>query len=466
MPGLHVSRFGVIPKSHQPDSWRLIVDLPYPKGRSINNGIPKELCSISYITIDDAIQRILTLGPGILLAKIDIKSTFRLVPVHPGDRHLLAMEWRSGVIIDTCLPFGLRSSPKLFNILADLLAWILEHQGIHHPLHYLDDFLTMGKPQASECYSNLTTMKQVCQLLGVPLAAEKVEGPSTCLEFLGITLDTIRMEARLPEEKLSRLKMTVISWLDKCKATKRQILSLVGLLQHEAKVVRAGRIFVRRMYSVAAQVKELNHFTRLNKGFRSDLYWWHTFVSDWNGRGFLQVEQGEQKPTIIIQTDASGAWGCGAFYNGKWFQWQWPAQWLPIAIMAKELVPLVLSCALWGPELAHKSVLFQCDNMSVVAAVQKGTAKGEMVMHFLRSLWFFTAYYGIILNIEHIAGVTNLAADQLSRCNMQSFFSCHSQASALPTPLPPELLQIVAVEGPDWTSPAFTQLFRAITRRD
>ena len=135
----------------------------------------------------------------------------------------------------------------------------------------------------------------------------------------------------------------MISWLDKRKATKCQILSLVGLLQHAAKVVRAGRIFVRRMYSVAAQVKELDHFTRLNKGFRSDLYWWHTFVGDWNGRGFLQAAQGEQKPTIIIQTDASGAWSCGAFHNGKWFQWQWPAQWLPIAIMAKELVPLVFS---------------------------------------------------------------------------------------------------------------------------
>ena len=56
VPGLHISRFGVIPKSHQPNSWRLIVDLSYPKGRSINNSIPKELCSMSYITIDDAIQ--------------------------------------------------------------------------------------------------------------------------------------------------------------------------------------------------------------------------------------------------------------------------------------------------------------------------------------------------------------------------------------------------------------------------
>ena len=264
---------------------------------------------MSYITIDDAIKGNLVLGPGTLLAKIDIKSAFRLIPVHPADRHLLAMEWRSGVFINTCLLFWLRSSPKLFNILADLLAWILEHQGVSYLLHYLDDFLTMGNPHSSECHHNLMTMKQVCQLLRVPLATEKVEGPSTCLEFLGILLDTIWMEARLLEDKLSRLQTTVVSWLDKHKATKRQILSLVGLLQHAAKVVRAGCIFVRRMYSVATQVRELDHFTRLNKGFRSDLYWWHTFVSDWNGCGFLQAVAGEQKPQIVIQTDSMGLWG-------------------------------------------------------------------------------------------------------------------------------------------------------------
>ena len=296
VPTVHISRFGVIPKSHQQNKWRLIVDLSYPKGRSINDGIPKELCSMTYITIDDAITKILTLGSGTLLAKIDIKSAFRLMPVHPADRHLLAMEWKSGVFIDACLPFGLRSSPKLFNILADILAWILEQQGVSYLLHYLDDFLTIGRPLTSECLNNLTRMKQVCQLLNVPLAIEKVEGPSTCLDFLGILLDTVRMEARLPDDKMSRLKAEVISWLDKCKATKRQILSLVGLLQHAAKVVRAGRIFVRRIYSVAAQVKELDYFTRLNKGFRSDLFWWHTFVSEWNGCSFLKVVAGEPRP--------------------------------------------------------------------------------------------------------------------------------------------------------------------------
>jgi len=97
---LHINRFGVIPKSHQPGKWRLIVDLSYPRKHGINDGIPKDLCSMSYVTIDDAINRILSMGPRSLLAKIDIKSAFCLIPVHLADRHLLAMQWDNLILID------------------------------------------------------------------------------------------------------------------------------------------------------------------------------------------------------------------------------------------------------------------------------------------------------------------------------------------------------------------------------
>ena len=95
----------------------------------MNNGIPKPLCSLSYITVDSAITEIVKLGRGALFAKVDIKSAFRLLPVHPADRHLLAMNWNSQIFIDICLPFGLHSAPKLFNVLADFLSWILLQKG-------------------------------------------------------------------------------------------------------------------------------------------------------------------------------------------------------------------------------------------------------------------------------------------------------------------------------------------------
>ena len=241
IPEAHISRFGVIPKNHQPDKWRLIIDLSHPAGRSINDGISKKLCSLTYITVDSAIQYIQQLGQGTLLAKIDIKSAFRLLPVHPCDRHLLAMDWNRDIYIDTCLRFGLRSAPKLFNVLADLLSWILTQKQISPVLHYLDDFLTLGPPGSSTCTHNLSIIKEICSTLGIPLALEKVEGPSHCLTFLGITLDTKRMEARLPKDKLQRIRKLLATWLSKKSATKREILSLVGLLQHATKVVKPGR---------------------------------------------------------------------------------------------------------------------------------------------------------------------------------------------------------------------------------
>ena len=78
-----ISRFGVIPKHHKLDSWRLIIDLSHTHNHSINDGIPSSLCSIKYITIDSAINQILSLGKGKMMAKINIKTAFRLLPVHP-----------------------------------------------------------------------------------------------------------------------------------------------------------------------------------------------------------------------------------------------------------------------------------------------------------------------------------------------------------------------------------------------
>ena len=357
LPSVQISRFGVIPKQHQPNSWRLIIDLSHPNTKSVNDGIPKVLCGLSYITIEDAIHRITQLGPHTLLAKLNIKSAFRLLPVHPADRHLLGIEWRNSIYLDTCLPFGLRSAPKLFNILADLLEWMTSQRGVSVCLHYLDDFLTMGPPASPICQNNLDTLKKTCEDLGVPLAMEKVEGPATTLTFLGMEIDTDRMEIRLPEDKLQRIRQELITWLGKKKATKRQILSLVGLLQHVTKVVRCGKSFLSRLYAAVAKVKELDFFTWLNTELRSDLLWWHTFMETLNGLSLLRTESWKSPADHCIQTDASGNWGCGVFFEGNWLQWQWPEELADVSIMAKELVPILLSCAAWGPKITRAKVL-------------------------------------------------------------------------------------------------------------
>ena len=62
-----------------------------------------------------------------LKAKLDIKHAFRLCQVHLQDRELLGIHWQGKFYIDLPLPFGLRSSPYLFNRLADAFEWILKN---------------------------------------------------------------------------------------------------------------------------------------------------------------------------------------------------------------------------------------------------------------------------------------------------------------------------------------------------
>ena len=243
-PDVHINRFGVIPKNNQPDKWRLITDLSYPSGSSVNDGIPSELCSLTYVTIDNAILNILESGKDTMLAKIDIKSAFRLLPVHPADRHLLGMRWKDRIYINHCIPFGLRSAPKLFNILAALLAWIAQNAGDSYLIHYLVDYLTIGPPASTVCQNNVNIFLSLCAELGVPLATDKLKGPSTSLSFLGIILDTNSRDIRLPPNKLIRMQELLTTWLPRKKARKREILSLVGTLQHATKVVWPGRTFL------------------------------------------------------------------------------------------------------------------------------------------------------------------------------------------------------------------------------
>ena len=90
-----------------------------------------------YSHIDDAVRVIKVSGQGALLAKVDLKSAYRVIPMHRDDWHLLAIQWDSHTYLDTALPFGLRSAPKLFSAVADALAWCMRKQGVRHQLHYL-----------------------------------------------------------------------------------------------------------------------------------------------------------------------------------------------------------------------------------------------------------------------------------------------------------------------------------------
>ena len=171
----------------------------------------------------------------------------------------------------------------------------------------------MGSPDSEECAHNLHLAVSTCEELGVPVAGHKCEGPSPCLTFLGIEVDTMAMELRLPQEKLQRLKLLVAKWCQRKSCLRKELESLNGHLSHACKVVKPGKRFLRGLIGRLARAKRRHFHIRLNTEFRADLEWLHIFLASWNGTSLQQDRL--QSPDFTIWSDASGSWDCAAVWD-------------------------------------------------------------------------------------------------------------------------------------------------------
>ena len=459
VPMVHLNRLGAVPKS-TPGKYRLIVDLSYPEDHSVNCGIDGAHCSLSYVSVEDAAAVVLHLGKGALLAKVDIRNAYRNIPVHPDDRWLLGMGWNGDVYIDTVLPFGLRSAPKVFNSVVDAVEWVLRQAGVVNICHYLDDFLIMGPADSPTCAHDLSRLLRCLEWLGFPVAEEKVEGPASRLTFLGIEIDADALVLRLPGEKLSALRSLILLWAGRRWCRKRELQSLAGKLQHVCSVVRPGKSFLRRVFERLRGTHHGHHYIRINHTMRSDLAWWHLFLESWNGISILRPSR-LTRPDHEFYSDAAGSVGCGAVWGCRWLKFTWPQSYVSVAIAPKELVPVVMACAVWGREWRGQLVRVHCDNEAVVAVLNSGYSKDEHMMQLVRTLFFFLAEWDIWLHACHIPGERNVVADAISRNNLSLLFSKVPDAFPRPTPIPQDLAEILVAGQHDWTHPNWGHLFRS-----
>ena len=442
LPNFRCSGLGLVPKHD--GGWRAIYHLSAPYGSSINDSINAQDFTLSYCSVDDAFAMVSALGKGTLMAKIDLKNAFRLIPVRPEDWNLLGIRWQNQYYIDTCLPFGLRSAPFLFNQLADAIHWSLQHNhGVHNVLHYLDDFFTAGKPATTDCSNNLQAMLSLCRRINAPVKTSKIEGPSTQLTFLGIVINTENMTAGISPEHKVDLLLSIQALRQKDKCTKHQLLSLVGKLSFACKVVPAGRIFLRRLIDLSCKVKRMHHHIRLCTDAHLDLDWWLAFLPHWNGTSNILESKWSTSPSMSLFTDASGSLGWGADWSGHWIQSHWSPQQAKQDIVWKELFAIASAVNTWGHQWPRKKILVHCDNQAVVDIWKKGTTNCPQVMALVRMLYFCAAQHNIHIIVSHVAGTDNCIADALSRFQVHRFHRLAPQAALSPDTIPAWPIQLL-----------------------
>ncbi|CAG2224001.1 unnamed protein product [Mytilus edulis] len=404
---------------------RLIVDLsaPHedPKNPSLNELIDKDEFSLQYVSIDDAIRTIKSLGFKSWLLKTDIADAFKVMPLSP------------------------MSSPKIFDTLSQAICWIAQNNyNIEHILHLLDDFLVIV-PEQDNAQQTMNTFLDIFKSLGVPLSFKKTEGPCHKLEYLGIFLDTINMEAYLPLEKVLRIQEIIEYFSKRNSCTKRELLSLLGHLNFACRVIVPGRSFVSHLIKLSTTVKKLHHHVHL-KSCKPDLVMWSKFLKDWNGVSFFLNDNITNAADIHLFTDATPS-SFGGFYQNEWFQGDFPYELLSCeqtSMAFFELYPIVMACVLWGDRWKRKRILFNCDNLATVDIIKKGRSKIQSLMKLMRKLTYHSAINNFVVHAKHIPGIKNCIADSLSRYQMMKFRALAPHANAIPTPClhPSELMMV------------------------
>ena len=219
LPGMHASPISAVPKS-TPGKYRLITNQSSGP-HALNSAIPKSQVKVKLDNIHDLGTDLLAVRKKyperkLCLFKSDVKSAYRLLPMHPlwqikqvvtidGQRH-----------VDRCNTFGSRGGGWNWDSVNSLVNWIAAEKKKAPVLGYVDDVFGWefeGNTEYYKPYKRHFPTKQARLLklwdeLGIPHDENKqLFGPS--LPILGYEVDANAMTVKVPNEKKDKVIQTL-----------------------------------------------------------------------------------------------------------------------------------------------------------------------------------------------------------------------------------------------------------------
>ena len=436
------SPIGLVPKDGGKKT-RLIFHLSHPrdliKGMSINQGTPKELCTVKYKEFDQAVRLCLAEGKGCYMGKSDMTSAFRHLAMKKEFWKFLVMKAQNPedglwyYFVDKCMPFGASISCSHFQRFSNAIAHIVSYYTKKGNINYLDDFFFTHIIKML-CNQQISKFLEICENINFPVSMEKTFWATTKITFLGLLIDTIKQLVCIPTEKICKAEQLISKVLkkDNKKMKLQQLQQLTGFLNFLGKAVVPGRAFTRRLYCIeqGANKKQLkkHHHIPINAEMRMDLELWQTFLRNPNiyARGFLDMSTSISSVEVDFYTDASAnpELGCGGICGEKWFIMQWDEKFIKRykpSINYLELYALTIAVMNWIHIFKNQRIYIFCDNMSVVQMVNSTSSKCKNCMVLIRMIVLMAITHNVKLKVKHVPGKLNIYSDWLSRMEYKKF---------------------------------------------
>ena len=413
-----LGKVGISPLSTRPkkesQERRVILDLSFPVGQSVNDGIPKDSylgfsAKLSFPKVDDFAFRIYSIGKGCMMFKVDLSRYFRQLPLDPGDYSLIGYIIDGKVYFDKVLPMGMRSAPYIAQRVTNAIAYI--HRRLHYfILNYMDDFVAAEvKENIWAAYHALTDL---LNKLRVDISEEKLVPPTTRLEFLRITFDSNTMTMEISEDKMKDIQQEIAGWLLRTKARRKEVESLIGKLQFMAKCVKAGRIFLSRLIQWIRGMDRKQEYSVLLEA-RKDIAWWGRCAQEYNGISLVWLHK-EPEVDRVITTDTCLT-GYGGTMKGSYFRGRFPNHIRGKNIAILEILAVMVGLKVWGHQLTGQYFWVHVDNEAVATVINTGASRDTELQKALREIALIAAKHQFVIKARHISGISNRIPDWLSR---------------------------------------------------
>ena len=434
----------------KPNKRRCVFDASF--GMSLNRSTPREFylderTEYDFPSLDDFQDMIVKVGQGARLWKRDLSRYFLQIPLDPLEYPNTGFIWRTHYFFFIAYMFGLRHSGLAGQMTTSAVTWIHKKDGLethgeeYNSLNYSDDLA--GVEEGEKADISYTKMGLLLESLGLEEAEDKATPPSTCMEYLGVTFDSIALRKTIPPAKLAELLDLLMTWSNKNTCTKRGLQSLCGKLLWVGKCVKHSRVFLSRLLAALKTLSQSPPFHKisLSGDMKLDIKWWLTYIRSFNGVDFII------NPSIInffYKGDACLDGGGGYHLQEYWSRLL--PDWMlgkTVPIHQKEYWVLLISMRLWGPSWSGSAVELFVDNMAVCLTCTNQKPSDLSMASFLREYLYLVVLYKFHPIVSYVNTKDNFVADYLSQNfapeKAKTFFRSHDTGQMSPLQVPPHM---------------------------
>jgi hypothetical protein len=410
---------------------RLVEDLSYPhSGDSINSLTDVSDLSLDWGGLAETISIMVSAPEGTQAASLDIEGAYRTIGIAPCDFWLgVVQDNNAKFLVDLAAKFGGRSCGFNFErpakAFCDLCILTFTHLNL---VRWVDDIMPIRFPSNSHSpYTYSLELSNICDLgreLGFSFAEEKLVEFGPIAKYLGFLWCWDSREVLIPDEKRTKYLNCVMMAQSMDSISLESLRSLCEKLSHVAMIVLEGRVNLRALWQMLANMEAKNTHVKaswkLQDSQVKNLSWWESKLGE-SRIGIQLCTMASPDDSFGLYCDASTSFGIGIVIEGQAEAFELKPGWQTTGGVTRDIgyaefvaLHFLLFFFFSSRRIRNHHIKVHSDNAGVVGAWKNRSSKNPQQNEILGQILRILISRQCFMTLVYIRSEDN-PADPLSR---------------------------------------------------